>query len=113
MVKIEVTLDRFLLDRAGEALQEVGIPGLTVSEVRVEAGDGRGRQIYRGSMHGVFRTMLRLDVVVSEEQVETALEAIRGAVSEEASREARMIVIPVAEAVRIRTGDRGGAAVRN
>lgn len=111
MVKIEVTLDRFLLDRVSEALQDVGLSGLTVADVRVEAGDGRGRHVYRGSMHGVFRTMLRLEVVVSEERQELALAAITKAMAAEASREAPLIVTPVAEAIRIRTGDRGGAAV--
>jgi len=111
MHKIEATLERSLLDSVSEALQEVGVPGLTVAEVRVEAGDGRGRHVYRGSLHGVFRSMVRLEVVVSDEMLEPALAAMSGAMRETASDDVRLVVTPVSEAVRIRTGDRGGAAV--
>lgn len=102
MVKIEATVDRALLDRACEALQTAGATGLTVSEARVEAGSGR--QIYRGSMHGVFRSMLRLEVALEEDQLEAVLAALSEVLRDSSSPDARIFVLPLGRMVTIRTG---------
>lgn len=102
MVKIEATLDRTLLERASEALQNAGATGLTVSEARVEAGGGR--QIYRGSMHGVFRSMLRLEVALEDDQLDGVLDALCEVMKDSASPDAQIFVFPLQRMVTIRTG---------
>ena len=110
MVKIEATVDRSSLEALSEALQEAGVTGITVSEVRVQAADS-GPNVYRGRLHGLFRTMLRVDVVVTAERLEPVLAAISGALGPGASPQSCVVVTPVAEAVQIRTGIQGAAAV--
>lgn len=102
MVKIEATLDRALLERASEAIQTAGATGLTVSEARVAAGSGR--QIYRGSMHGVFRSMLRLEVALEEDQLDEVLNALCAVLKESASFDTQIFVLPMPRMVTIRTG---------
>jgi len=101
MVKIEATLDRTLIERASEALQSAGATGLTVSEARVEAGGGR--QIYRGSMHGVFRSMLRLEVGLEDEQLEPVLAALSAVLRDSASPDTQIFVLPMLQMITIRT----------
>jgi len=101
MVKIEATLDRTLIERASEALQLAGATGLTVSEARVSAGGGR--QIYRGSMHGVFRSMLRLEVALEDEQLDAVLDALCEVLKDSASPDTQIFVLPMVRMVTIRT----------
>ena len=110
MVKIEATVDRTSLEPLSEALQEAGVTGITVSEVRVQAADS-GPNIYRGRLHGLFRTMLRVDVVVASDRLEPVLAAISEVLQPEASPQVCVVITPVAEAVQIRTGIQGAAAV--
>jgi nitrogen regulatory protein PII len=110
MVKIEATVDRFSLDTLSDALQEAGVTGLTVSEVRVPAADA-GPRIYRGSLHGLFRTMLRIEVVVPAERMEGVLEAISATLKATATEQSCVVVTPVSEAVQIRTGLQGPGVI--
>ncbi len=112
MYKVEAIIKPFKLDEVKEALYEIGIQGLTVTEVK---GFGRQKghtELYRGAEYVVdFLPKIKLEVVVSDELMEKAVEAIVGAANTGRIGDGKIFVIPVAEAVRIRTGDRGSEAV--
>ncbi len=102
----------FALDPVRNALSEVGIEGLTVTEVR-----GYGRQkghteIYRGAEYKVaFLPKVKLEAVVSDDKVTAAVEAIRGAANTGKIGDGKIFVLEVLDAIRIRTGETGSAAV--
>ena len=100
------------LDNVRTALEQIGIEGLTVSEVR-----GHGRQkghteIYRGAEYQVhFLPKTRLEVAVDEEHTEKVIEAIQTAARTSSIGDGKIFVLPLSEAVRIRTGETGSAAL--
>ncbi|MBI5155267.1 P-II family nitrogen regulator [Candidatus Poribacteria bacterium] len=102
----------FKLPELKEALQEAGFPGLTVTEVR-----GYGRQkghteLYRGSEYKVdFLPKLRVEVVVEDEDVERAVSLIADTARTGAIGDGKIFVLDVSDAIRIRTGERGEAAL--
>jgi nitrogen regulatory protein P-II 2 len=102
----------FRLDDVRNALSEVGIQGMTVSEVK---GFGRQRgqtEIYRGAEYTVsFVPKVSIDVVVPDEQAEGAIEAIRTAAATGEIGDGKIFVVEVAQAVRIRTGETGAEAL--
>jgi nitrogen regulatory protein P-II 2 len=102
----------FALEPVRNALGAVGVEGMTVSEVR-----GYGRQkghteIYRGAEYTVaFMPKVKIETVVSDDQVAAAVEAIRGAANQGKIGDGKVFVIPVEQALRIRTGETGAAAL--
>ena len=102
----------FKLDDVREALVGAGVEGLTVSEVK-----GYGRQkgqteIYRGAEYQVnFLPKVQLEVVVEDSAVSKALEAIKGAAATGKIGDGKIFVLNVEDAVRIRTGETGAAAL--
>ncbi len=112
MKKIEAIIKPFKLDDVREALTEVGITGMTVSEVK---GFGRQKghtEIYRGAEYAVdFLPKIKLELVLPDEQVEQAIEVIMQAAGSGKIGDGKIFVLPVEEAVRIRTGERSDAAV--
>ena len=112
MKKIEVVIKPFKLDDVREALTEVGITGMTVSEVK---GFGRQKghtEIYRGAVYAVdFLPKVRLEIVLADELVDRAIEAIVQAARSGKIGDGKIFVSPIEEAVRIRTGERSDAAV--
>lgn len=112
MKKIEAIIKPFKLDEVREALSEVGITGLTVTEVK---GFGRQKghtELYRGAEYVVdFLPKLKLELVVREEQVEPAVEAIIKAARTGKIGDGKIFVTPVEQIVRIRTGETGEAAI--
>ena len=100
------------LDNVRTALEQIGIEGLTVSEVR-----GHGRQkghteIYRGAEYQVhFLPKTRLEVAVDEEHTEKVIEAIQTAARTSSIGDGKIFVLPLSQAVRIRTGETGSAAL--
>jgi len=112
MKKIEAIIKPFKLDEVREALSEVGVTGLTVTEVK---GFGRQKghtELYRGAEYVVdFLPKLKLEVVVREEQVEPAIEAIIKAARTGKIGDGKIFVTPVEQIVRIRTGETGEAAI--
>ncbi|MBI1986121.1 MAG: P-II family nitrogen regulator [Rhodospirillales bacterium] len=102
----------FKLDAVREALTEVGVQGLTVSEVK---GFGRQKgqtEIYRGAEYAIeFVPKVRLDVVVDDGQVEQVVEAIRNAANTEKIGDGKIFVLDVGQAMRIRTGETGSNAL--
>ena len=112
MKKIEAVIKPFKLDEVKEALQELGVQGMTVIEAK-----GYGRQkghteLYRGAEYVVdFLPKIKIEVVVADDQLEAALEAIVGAARTGRIGDGKIFVIPIESAVRIRTGERDDDAI--
>jgi nitrogen regulatory protein PII len=112
MKKIEAIIKPFKLEDVKESLGEVGIEGMTVSEVK---GFGRQKghtEIYRGSEYTVdFLPKIKIEIVVGDEQVEAATGAIGKAAKTGKIGDGKIFVSTVEEAIRIRTDERGEEAV--
>jgi len=102
----------FKLDAVREALTELGIQGLTVSESK---GFGRQKgqtEIYRGAEYVIdFVPKVRLDLVVDDDQVDSVVEAIQQAAHSDKIGDGKIFVLEVAQAMRIRTGETGNDAL--
>jgi nitrogen regulatory protein P-II 1 len=112
MKKIEAVIKPFKLDEVREALSEVGVSGLTVTEVK---GFGRQKghtELYRGAEYVVdFLPKVKVEVVVADHEVEMAIEAIVKAARTGKIGDGKIFVMAVEQVVRIRTGETGEAAV--
>src|ERR1700686_939090 len=112
MQKIEAIIKPFKLDEVKSALSDIGITGMTVSEVR---GFGRQKghtEVYRGAEYVIdFLSKVKIEVVVEEGLAAGAVEAIQQAAKTDKIGDGKIFVIPIQEAVRIRTGERGPDAV--
>ena len=112
MKKIEAIIKPFKLDEVKEALQEVGIQGLSVVEVK---GFGRQKghtELYRGAEYIVdFLPKVKIEVVLDDDQVESAIEAIVDAAKTEKIGDGKIFVSSVEQAMRIRTGETGVDAI--
>ena len=112
MKKIEAIIKPFKLDEVKEALQEVGVQGLSVIEAK---GFGRQKghtELYRGAEYVVdFLPKVKIEVVLDDDQVESAIEAIIGAAKTGKIGDGKIFVSPVEQAIRIRTGEEGAEAL--
>lgn len=112
MKKIEAIIKPFKLEEVKDALSEVGIEGMTVSEVK---GFGRQKghtEIYRGSEYTVdFLPKIKLEVVVPDATAENAVAAIVKAAKTGKIGDGKVFISPVEEAIRIRTEEKGEEAV--
>jgi len=112
MKKIEAVIKPFKLEEVKDALTSIGISGITISEVK---GFGRQKghtELYRGAEYTIdFIPKIKLEVVVPEELVEKTVEAIQESARTGKIGDGKIFVIPVEEAVRIRTGERGKNAI--
>ena len=112
MKKIEAIIKPFKLDEVKEALHEVGVSGITVTEAK---GFGRQKghtELYRGAEYVVdFLPKVKIEVVLGDESVEAAIEAIRKAAQTGRIGDGKIFVSTVEEALRIRTGERGSDAI--
>ena len=110
--KLEAIIKPFKLEEVKEALTELGIEGLTVSEVK---GFGRQKghtEIYRGSEYTVdFLPKVKIEVVVSDDQLQTAVDTIINAARTGKIGDGKIFVSQLAEVIRIRTGETGSAAI--
>jgi len=112
MKKIEAIIKPFKLDEVKTALHEVGVTGMTVSEVR---GFGRQKghtEVYRGAEYVIdFLPKVKIEVVLDDALAARAVEAIQQAARTDKIGDGKIFVTPIEEAVRIRTGERGPDAV--
>ncbi len=112
MKKIEAIIKPFKLDEVKEALQEVGVQGLSVVEVK---GFGRQKghtELYRGAEYVVdFLPKVKIEVVLSDDMVEPAIEAIIAAARTDKIGDGKIFVSPVEQVIRIRTGESGEDAI--
>lgn len=112
MKKVEAIIKPFKLDEVREALSEIGVSGLTVTEVK---GFGRQKghtELYRGAEYVVdFLPKIKIELVVSNEQVDGAIEAIVNAARTGKIGDGKIFVTSVEQVVRIRTGETNEAAI--
>ncbi len=112
MRKIEAIIKPFKLDAVKEALNSIGIQGLTVSEVK---GFGRQKghtELYRGAEYTVdFLPSIKLEIAVRDDMLDEVVQAIVEAAKTGRIGDGKIFVLPVEETIRIRTGERGPDAV--
>mgnify|MGYP006073769547 FL=1 len=112
MKKVEAIIKPFKLDDVREALSDVGVTGLTVTEVK---GFGRQKghtELYRGAEYVVdFLPKIKLEIVLSEDQLEICIEAITKAAHTGRIGDGKIFVTAVEQVIRIRTGEEGESAV--
>ena len=112
MRKIEAIIKPFKLDEIKEALGGIGIQGITVSEVK---GFGRQKghtELYRGAEYVVdFLPKIKIEVAVPDNLVDQVTEAIRSAANTGKIGDGKIFVLPIDDAIRIRTGERGDEAL--
>ena len=112
MKKVEAIVKPFKLDEVKEALQKIGIQGMTVTEVK---GFGRQKghtELYRGAEYVVdFLPKIKIELVVSDELADKAVQAIVEAANTGRIGDGKIFVTHIEEAIRIRTGERGPDAV--
>ena len=112
MKKIEAIIKPFKLDEVKDALSEVGVQGMTVTEVKGFGRTGGKKEVYRGSAYVVdFVPKVKIDVVVPDALVQSAIDAIEKTARTGKIGDGKIFVTPVEEAVRIRTGERGEDAI--
>jgi nitrogen regulatory protein P-II 1 len=112
MTKVVAIIMPFKLDEVKDALGEVGIKGMTVTEVKGFGRTGGKREVYRGSAYVVdFVPKVKIEVVVPDSLVVSVLEAIEKAAQTGRIGDGKIFVTPIEEAVRIRTGEKGEDAI--
>ncbi|UCG51086.1 MAG: P-II family nitrogen regulator [Candidatus Latescibacterota bacterium] len=112
MKKVEAYIKPFKLDDVKAALMEMGVRGMSVTEIR---GFGRQKghtELYRGSEYKVdFLPKTKLEIVVSDEMVERVLEVIQKVARTGQVGDGKIFILPVEDAIRIRTGESGDGAL--
>ena len=112
MKRIEAIIKPFKLDEVKEALSEVGIQGMTVTEVKGFGRTGGKKEVYRGSAYVVdFVPKVKVDIVVPDAMVGDVIDAIEKSAKTGRIGDGKIFVSPVDEAVRIRTGERPEEAI--
>ncbi|MBW2472642.1 MAG: P-II family nitrogen regulator [Deltaproteobacteria bacterium] len=112
MKKIEAIIKHFKLDQLKEAFAEIGLHGMTISEVK-----GYGRQkghteVYRGAEYVVdFIPKVKVEIVTTDDLVEKIIETVISAVSTGKIGDGKIFVLPIEEVVRVRTGEKGNEAI--
>ncbi len=112
MKKVEAIIKPFKLDEVKEALQEIGIQGLSVLEAK---GFGRQKghtELYRGAEYVVdFLPKVKIEVVIADDQLDNVVEAIVGAAKTGKIGDGKIFISTVEQAIRIRTGEEGADAL--
>lgn len=112
MKKVEAVIRPFKLDDVKESLGELGVLGMTVTEVKGFGRTGGKQEVYRGSAYTVdFVPKVKIEVVVADGLVTQVIEAIVNASRTGRLGDGKIFVFPVEEVIRIRTGETGEAAV--
>ena len=112
MKKIEAIIKPFKLDDVKEALQEVGLQGITVTEAK---GFGRQKghtELYRGAEYVVdFLPKVKIELVIEDSMLEQAIDAIKQAAHTGRIGDGKIFILPVEDAIRVRTGETGSDAI--
>jgi nitrogen regulatory protein P-II 1 len=112
MKLIEAIIKPFKLDEVKDALNEIGITGITVSEVK---GFGRQKghtELYRGAEYVVdFIPKIKMEIAVADELVSKVVETIENTAKTGRIGDGKIFILPMEEAIRIRTGEKGGEAI--
>ena len=112
MKKIEAIIKPFKLDDVKEALNGIGIKGMTVSDVKGYGRQKGHKEIYRGAEYEVdFIPKIKLEIIVDASQVDQVVDTIRNAANTDKIGDGKIFVLPVEEVVRVRTGETGKEAI--
>jgi len=112
MKKIEAIIKPFKLDDVKESLNDIGIQGMTVSEVKGYGRQKGHKEIYRGAEYVVdFIPKLKLEVVVDSDREEDVIAAIEKAANTGKLGDGKIFILPVDQAIRVRTGEKGKEAL--
>ena len=108
MKKVEAIIKPFKLDDVKEALSEIGIYGMTVTEVNGYGRQKGHKEIYRGAEYVVdFVPKIKVEIVVSDERLDEAIETVRNAANSGKIGDGKIFISPVEQVVRVRTGETG------
>jgi len=112
MKKIEAIIKPFKLDDVKEALNEIGLQGMTITEVKGYGRQKGHKEIYRGAEYVVdFIPKIKIEVVVTDDQAEAVVAKIREAANTGKLGDGKIFVFSIEEAVRVRTGETGAEAL--
>ena len=112
MKKIEAVIKPFKLDDVKEALSEIGIFGMTVTEVNGYGRQKGHKEIYRGAEYVVdFVPKIKVEIVVSDDRADETVETVRNAVKSGKIGDGKFFVSPVEQVIRVRTGETGTDAL--
>lgn len=112
MKKIEAIIKPFKLDDVKEALNEIGIKGMTISEVKGYGRQKGHKEIYRGAEYVVdFIPKIKLEIIVDSAQVDEVVAQILKAANTGKIGDGKIFVLPVEEVIRVRTGEKGTEAI--
>jgi len=110
--KIEAIIKPFKLEAVKEALTDLGITGMTVSEVKGYGRQKGHKEMYRGAEYNVdFNPKIKIELVVVSETVDKAVDAVRAAANTEKIGDGKIFVLPIEDVIRVRTGERGNDAI--
>jgi nitrogen regulatory protein P-II 1 len=110
--KIEAIIKPFKLDDVKEALSEIGIYGMTVTEVNGYGRQKGHKEIYRGAEYVVdFVPKIKLEIVVTDDRLDESVNTIRDAANSGKIGDGKIFVLPVEQSVRVRTGESGDEAI--
>jgi nitrogen regulatory protein PII len=112
MKKIEVIIKPFKLDDVKEALNEIGIKGMTISEVKGYGRQKGHKEIYRGAEYVVdFIPKIKLEIIVDAAQVDQVVAKIKESAYTGKIGDGKIFVLPIEEVIRVRTGEHGKDAI--
>jgi nitrogen regulatory protein P-II 1 len=112
MLKVEAIIRPFALDDVKERLTELGVGGMTVTEVRGFGRTGGKREVHRGSAYIIdFVPKIKIEVVVPARLVEEVVQAVRDVAASDRIGDGKIFILPVLDAIRVRTGERGESAL--
>lgn len=112
MKKIEAIIKPFKLESVKEALTDIGITGMTVSEVKGYGRQKGHKEMYRGAEYNVdFNPKIKIELVLAADLVDKVVDAIRAAANTEKIGDGKIFVLPVEDVLRVRTGERGKDAI--
>lgn len=112
MKKIEAIIKPFKLEGVKEALTEIGITGMTVSEVKGYGRQKGHKEMYRGAEYNIdFNPKLKIELVLSADLVDKVVDKIREAANTDKIGDGKIFVLPVEDVMRVRTGERGEDAI--
>lgn len=112
MKKIEAIIKPFKLEAVKDALTDIGITGMTVSEVKGYGRQKGHKEMYRGAEYNVdFNPKIKIELVLAAELVDKVVDAIRDAANTEKIGDGKIFVLPVEDVLRVRTGERGKDAI--
>ena len=112
MKKIEAIIKPFKMDEVKDALNDIGIKGMTISEVKGYGRQKGHKEIYRGAEYVIdFIPKVKLEIIIAAGRVDEVVQCIRQAANTDKIGDGKIFVLPVEEVVRVRTGETGGEAI--